>query len=185
MSNNYKLVEHKDSISDLLVVKPEVYFDHRGENFEGFDSNHHRMMFSSIDEFRGNIYIPQKQFKVDSFSVSTKNVLRGLHGDSKNWKLVQCLTGSIYLVVIDLRKDSPTYKKQNKFYINDKNRLQVLIPPNCVNGHLCISDTCLFSYKLTEDYVAIDDQISVKWDDEEFDIFWPVKNPILSYRDSK
>ena len=183
MSNNYKLEKLTEEITDLKVVQPEVYFDHRGENFEGFDSNYHQMMFSTIDDFRDTTNKPKKEFKVDSFSVSSKNVLRGLHGDSKNWKLVQCLSGSIYLVVIDLRENSPTYKKQNKFYLNDKNRLQVLIPPNCVNGHLCLSDTCLFSYKLTEDYVSIDDQISVKWNDPTINVKWPVKKPILSKRD--
>ena len=128
MSSNYKLVDRDNLISGLRIVTPKIIFDHRGENFEGFDSIHYQ--------------------------------------------------------IVDLRKNSSTYKKKNIFYINDKNKLQVLIPPNCVNGHLCLSDTCLFSYKLTEDYVSIDEQISVKWDDKEFDIFWPIKTPILSQRDS-
>jgi dTDP-4-dehydrorhamnose 3,5-epimerase len=83
-----------------------------------------------------------------------------------------------------LREDSPTYKQQDTFYINEKNKLQVLIPPGCVNGHLCLSDSCLFSYKLTEDYVSIDDQISIKWNDPEYNIFWPISSPILSKRDT-
>jgi dTDP-4-dehydrorhamnose 3,5-epimerase len=184
MSNNYTLVKQTNPIADLQVVKPTTFFDHRGENFEGFDSKYYRMMFSSIDAFRDNLTEPSKEFKVDSFSISNKNVLRGLHGDHKNWKLVQCLLGSIYLVVIDLREDSPTYKQQDTFYINEKNKLQVLIPPGCVNGHLCLSDSCLFSYKLTEDYVSIDDQISIKWNDPEYNIFWPISSPILSKRDT-
>tara|TARA_R110000851_G_scaffold333524_1_gene514402 strand:- start:15730 stop:16284 length:555 start_codon:yes stop_codon:yes gene_type:complete len=184
MSSNYKLVDRDNLISGLRIVTPKIIFDHRGENFEGFDSIHYQMMFSTIDDFRDSKDQPAKTFKIDSYSISRKNVIRGLHGDTKTWKLVQCLQGSIYLVVVDLRKNSSTYKKKNIFYINDKNKSQVLIPPNCVNGHLCLSDTCLFSYKLTEDYVSIDEQISVKWDDKEFDIFWPIKTPILSQRDS-
>ena len=122
---------------------------------------------------------------VDSVSFSQKNVLRGMHGDNTTWKLVQCLKGSIYLAVLDLRKDSETYKTWNSFYINEKNRHQVLIPAGCVNGHLCLSDECIFHYKLTEDYVKVEDQITIPWNDPEYGVHWPVNrtNVVLSRRD--
>ena len=190
MSNTSKLTnftERNNAIQDLLVVEPQVYYDNRGENIETFCAKHYKAMFSSIDVFRGNITkgTPPLSFVVDSVSVSRKNVLRGMHGDTTTWKLVQCLKGSIYLVVLDLRKDSSTYRTWNSFYINEKNRHQVLIPAGCVNGHLCLSDECMFSYKLTEDYVDVKDQITIPWNDPEYGVHWPINktNVILSRRD--
>jgi dTDP-4-dehydrorhamnose 3,5-epimerase len=191
MSNTSKLLnftQRDDTIQDLYLVQPQTYYDNRGENVETFCAKHYKMMFSSIDVFRGNIAkdVPPLSFVVDSVSVSQKNVLRGMHGDNTTWKLVQCLKGSIYLAVLDLRKNSSTYKTWNSFYINEKNRHQVLIPAGCVNGHVCLSDECIFHYKLTNDYVAVEDQISIPWDDPEYGVYWPINktNVILSRRDN-
>ena len=190
MSNTSKLLKDdfiQSTIQDLHLVQPQIYYDNRGENVETFCAKHYKAMFSSIDVFRGNIAkdIPPLSFVVDSVSFSQKNVLRGMHGDNTTWKLVQCLKGSIYLAVLDLRKDSETYKTWNSFYINEKNRHQVLIPAGCVNGHLCLSDECIFHYKLTEDYVKVEDQITIPWNDPEYGVHWPVNrtNVVLSRRD--
>ena len=189
MSNEYKRVTIANygvisKIEDVVIVQPTVHYDNRGENVETFCAKYYKMMFSNNEDFRDNL-TPGKQFVVDSISLSTKNVIRGLHGDNKTWKLVQCLKGSIYVVVLDVRKQSPTYKHYDKFYINDKNRHQILIPPGCVNGHLCLSDECIFHYKLTEEYLPPEEQISIKWDDPEYNISWPISktNSILSDRD--
>ena len=186
MSNEYRVVKVDDSIiKDVTVVQPVIHYDNRGENVETFCADYYRKMFSVYDDFRGNLTDPGKEFVVDSASFSTKNVIRGLHGDSKTYKLIQCLRGSIYVVVLDVRKDSPTYKHYDKFYINDKNSQQILIPPGCVNGHLCLSNDCIFHYKLTEDYTPEEEQISIKWNDPEYNISWPISpsNAILSDRD--
>ena len=137
-SNLLNFTQRHNTIQDLYLVQPQIYYDNRGENVETFCAKHYKAMFSSIDAFRGNIAkdIPPLSFVVDSVSFSQKNVLRGMHGDNTTWKLVQCLKGAIYLAVLDLRKDSSTYKTWNSFYINEKNRHQVLIPAGCVNGHL-------------------------------------------------
>jgi len=190
MSNTSKLLNFRqrdDTIQDLYLVQPQTYYDNRGENVETFCAKHYKMMFSSIDVFRGNIAkdIPPLSFVVDSVSVSQKNVLRGMHGDNTTWKLVQCLKGSIYLAVLDLRKNSSTYKTWNSFYINEKNRHQVLIPAGCVNGHLCLSDECIFHYMQSypNEYVDWFDQEEVKWNDSQIGIEWPIDNPILNWRD--
>jgi len=186
MSNEYKQVQSANiNIGGITIVQPAIYYDNRGENIETFSANYHKMMFSVNDNFRDSLTEPGKTFIVDSVSISTKNVIRGMHGDTKTWKLVQCLKGSIYIVVLDVRKDSPTYRQYDKFYINDKNRWQILIPPGCVNGHLCLSNECMFHYKLTEEYTPQEDQISIKWDDPEYNISWPISktNAILSDRD--
>tara|TARA_R110000751_G_scaffold75211_1_gene151675 strand:- start:1307 stop:1825 length:519 start_codon:yes stop_codon:yes gene_type:complete len=163
-------VKISNVLKDVVIFTPSVHYDVRGEIFSTFREN----VF--------NKYITNP-FVEDKISVSRKNVLRGLHGDSVTDKLVQCIEGDIYLVVVDWRKDSPTYKKWDSFVLNDKNRSQVLIPSGYLNGHLCLSDKCIFSYKQTSYYTGEHTQYSVSWDDESLDIFWPIKNPILSKRD--
>ena len=83
-----------------------------------------------------------------------------------------------------MREDSPTYLQHQTFTISDKNRKQILVPSGCANGHLCMSDECIFSYKQTTYYEGQGAQFTIKWDDERFNIYWPIKNPILSIRDS-
>lgn len=167
-------------IEDLFLIQPETFHDYRGENFEGYHEESYGKIFSASERWRNG----NNKFIVDSFSKSSKNVLRGFHGDSHTWKLVQCLRGSFYFVVIDLRMDSKTYGFHQTFTLNDKNKYQVLVPSGCVNAHLCLSDECLFHYKLTHEYVSQDKQIHVKWNDSKYNIYWPVEKPILSQRDS-
>ena len=178
---NPRLVSISKNINELAVVQPEVFYDARGENIETFDASEYKQLFRSapIKEFNEGL-----EFIVDSLSFSRRNVLRGFHGDTCTWKLVQCLQGEIQLGVIDLRKDSPSYMDQETFYVNDKNRLQVLIPKGCINAHLVLSESCLFSYKLTHKYVPQSEQITLKWNDPVSQINWATSKPILSQRDS-
>jgi len=127
------------------------------------------------------------KFKHDKFSLSKKNVLRGLHGDSKTWKLISCPYGKFLLVVVDCRKNSKTYLKWKSWVLSQQNGLQILIPPKYANGHLCLSDQCLFHYKLSYKgaYLDAKDQFSLKWNDPKLKIRWRIKNPILSQRDKK
>ena len=127
------------------------------------------------------------KFKHDKFSLSKKNVLRGLHGDNKTWKLVSCPFGKFLLVVVDCQKKSKNYLKWNSWILSHENGLQILIPPNFANGHLCLSDKCLFHYKLSYrgDYLDAKDQFSIKWNDPKLKINWGIKRPILSRRDKK
>ena len=162
----------KSNIKDLVIIKIEGFSDFRGENFESFNN----------DEF--NKIVPNwnfKNFVIDSFSKSKYGVIRGFHGDSKNWKLVECLSGCVFLNIIDTRENSESFNKSESFTLNENNKIQILIPPGCVNAHQCISDSCLFHYKLTESYVKQEDQITRKWNSKN--IFWPINNPILSQRD--
>lgn len=166
-------------IKDLFLLQPEYFSDHRGENFEGYNEKHYDEIFSSSDKWRGS----NNKFIVDSFSKSKQNVIRGFHGDPYTWKLIQCLKGSIYFVVIDTRKESETFGAHETFFIDEHNKYQVLVPNGCVNGHLCLSEECLFHYKFTHEYVQQKDQIHVKWNDSKYNISWPTNNPILSDRD--
>jgi dTDP-4-dehydrorhamnose 3,5-epimerase len=127
------------------------------------------------------------KFNHDKVAISKKNVLRGLHGDSKSWKLITCLSGEIFLAVVDYRKDSETYLKTETFILNDKNKQIVLVPPFFLNGHYVISDSATFFYKWAYEggYPDVNEQFSVNWFDPKLNINWPTKDPILSDRDKK
>ena len=126
-------------------------------------------------------------FKHDKFSLSKKNVLRGLHGDGKTWKLVSCPYGKCLLVVVNCEKKSKNYLKWKSWILSQENRVQILIPPNYANGYLCLSKKCLFHYKLSYkgSYTDVKKQFSIKWNDPKLNIKWKIKKPILSKRDNK
>ncbi len=143
--------------------------DHRGLYWTTWESNQ----------------IKNLNFNHDKFSSSKKNVLRGLHSDNKTWKLVSCAFGEVFVVVVNCKKESQNYLKWKSWKLTTKNGLQLLIPPNYANGHLCLSNECVFHYKLsyTGNYVDAKDQITLKWNDPKIGIKWPIENPILSDRD--
>jgi dTDP-4-dehydrorhamnose 3,5-epimerase len=145
----------------------------------------------SFEDFRGELYTLFKQeehelvFNHDKVSVSRQNVLRGMHGDSKSWKLITCLSGVVYLVVIDNRPESPNYLKWDSIVLSETNRKQILVPPMFANGHLVLSNNAVFFYKWAYpgEYPDVKDQFTVKWNDPKVNIHWPIDNPILSKRD--
>jgi dTDP-4-dehydrorhamnose 3,5-epimerase len=164
------------NIENLIEIELDVFRDFRGEYVETFSIEKHQ--FS--EKLGGNV-----KFVEDDISYSKKNVLRGLHGDSKTWKLIQCLYGKIFFVVVDLRIESSTYKNIQTFTLSADMRKQILVPPGCANGHLVLSEEAIFSYKQSEIYSGMSNQFTLRWDHPEFKIKWPIPNPILSERDSK
>ena len=109
--------------------------------------------------------------------------MRGIHGDNKTWKLISCLYGEFYLVVVNNDKKSKNFKKHILIKVSDKNRLQVLVPPKHGNGHLVTSNEAIFHYKQTTEYDR-KSQFTIKWNDKTLNINWPIKKPILSKRDN-
>lgn len=159
------------SLNEIRLIKPSVFEDFRGKYVETFNKEDYKKNNISIDFVR------------DDISTSVKNVLRGLHYDDKTWKLIHCMYGKIYFVVADMRKDSKQYLKWEAFVLTSDNRHQVLVPPGFANGHLVLSDECIFHYKMSE-YYDPENETGVKWNDPKLNIFWPVKDPILSQKDS-
>lgn len=156
-------------IKDVLVIPTDYYSDYRGDICTLWKT--------------GNIrYV---DFNHDKICTSKKNVLRGIHGDFKSHKLVSCLYGELYFVVVDNRKDSPTYKQWDWLMLNDKTRKQVLLPPGVGNGFYVLSKDSVFHYKWSYkgNYPDVEDQFTLKWDDKELNIDWPTTTPILSGRD--
>lgn len=161
------IIEATD-LDGVKLIKPMVHEDFRGTNFESYNAS--------------NYYQIPNQFVVDSISTSRKHVLRGIHGDHRTTKLISCLYGTIYFVVLDRRGESKTFNQWQAFTLSDRNKHQVLVPPGFGNAHLVMSDECVFSYKL-DAYYERETQFTLRWDDDQFNIYWPIKHPILSERD--
>lgn len=159
---------------EVPIFTPSIYSEHRGQIFTTYHSTYHPV--NNFVTINSNIH--------SRFSKSYKNVLRGLHYDNKTAKLVQAIVGDIYLVVLDVRTDSPTFGKWESYVINDKSRDQILIPPGFANGHFALTD-CIFHYTLfyNGDYVDENKQNVIKWNDEFYNIEWPSIHPILQQRD--
>ena len=153
---------------EVKIYQPDVFEDFRGE------------LFTLYKQEESNLY-----FNHDKVSISKQNVLRGLHGDNKSWKLITCLAGEVYLVVVDNRPNSENYMKWDWVVLTAKNRKQILIPPKFANGHFVLSSEATFFYKWSYPgkYPDVKDQFSINWKDERIKIIWPVENPILSERD--
>jgi len=152
------------------ITPPTIFEDFRGSHIEFYNRELYRKAGVEID------------FIQDDIATSTRHVLRGLHGDEKTWKLVTCLYGKFYLVVLDMDPASPTYKKWEGFTLSDTNHQQILIPPKHANGHLVLSDTAIFCYKQSTFYDRAS-QFTISWNDPAYKIWWPIKSPILSRRD--
>lgn len=154
----------------LIIRPPTIFEDYRG---------------TYVELYNEKLYTEagiKTMFVQDDISVSTQNVLRGIHGDSETWKLISCLYGKFYLVVINWDEASPQFRKWESFVLSDQNRLQVLVPPRFGNGHLVLSELAIFNYKQSTYYHRAS-QFTILWNDPKLNIWWPVKNPIVSRRD--
>lgn len=160
----------KTKLDGVLLVKPQVFEDFRGQYVETYN-----------DKLYAEHGITAK-FVQDDISVSSRHVLRGIHGDAETWKLVSCLYGKFYLVVVNCDKQSRSFGQWQSFVLSDANRLQVLIPPKHGNGHVVLSDQAIFHYKQSS-YYNPSGQFTYKWDDPALKIWWPVKQPLISQRD--
>ena len=160
----------KTNLEKVLLIEPDVFEDFRGWYVETYNKDLYEKDGIGV------------KFVQDDIAVSFKNVLRGIHGDSENWKLISCLHGKIYVVVVNCDTDSENFGKWQSFILSDANRQQILIPPKYGNSYLTLSDTSIFHYKQST-YYDRKKQFTYKWNDPRFKISWPVKNPILSERD--
>lgn len=161
----------KTELDGVLLIKPPTIFeDFRGTYVELF--NEKLYSEAGIDI----------KFVEDDISVNSRYVLRGIHGDFQTWKLISCLHGKFYLVVVNWDQDSAQFGKWQSFILSDQNRLQVLVPPKCGNGHLVLSELSIFHYKQSCYYDPIG-QFTLFWNDPKLNIWWPIRNPIVSKRD--
>lgn len=164
-------------IPDVFVIEPRVFGDERGFFFESFNEQ-------AFNDATGN----SLPFVQDNHSRSVKGVLRGLHYQlppKAQGKLVRVVQGEVFDVVVDIRKDSPTYGEWVGEALSADNKKQLWIPPGFAHGFLTLSDTAEFLYKTT-DYWSPEHERAIKWDDASLNIPWPLHGllPTLAAKDA-
>ncbi|MEI6101082.1 MAG: dTDP-4-dehydrorhamnose 3,5-epimerase [Eubacteriales bacterium] len=167
------LVEKTD-IDGLYVLSPKVYGDNRGWFTETYSKRKLQEEGLAADFVQDN----------HSFSAQ-KGTLRGLHfqiNPMSQIKLIRCSRGAVRDIVVDLRKNSPTYKKWFSIELTEENQKQLWIPKGFAHGFLAIQENCEIQYKVDAYYSPEHDR-SVRYDDPEIGIDWEVAEPILSKKD--
>lgn len=165
------LVVQSTRFDDAKLVIPIAHEDARGF----FKETYVRSKYCSIGI--------NDEFVQDSVSFSHKNVLRGLHCDPAMSKLVQCLRGEVFDVIVDARSGSPTFGQWEGFHLSASSHAQLYVPAGFLHGFLTLTDDVVFSYKQGAEY-APSREIGVRWDDSELAIHWPtVCEPNVSPKD--
>lgn len=162
-------------IPDVILIKPKVFEDERGFFMETYKKEE----FEKVG-IRG-------EFVQDNHSKSKQGVLRGLHFQKEPYaqaKIVRCVSGRIYDVAVDLRKNSPTFGKYVSASLSEDNKYQLYIPRYCAHGFLVLSDAAEVIYKADNVY-APDYEGGLIWNDPDVAIPWPHDNPILSLKDQE
>lgn len=166
----------KTKLNNVLMFQLEHFEDHRGT----YTPIYNKKEYTEAIKRELN---QEVEFVEDDFAVSSKNVLRGIHGDDRTWKLVTCLAGEFYIVVVNNDENSPNFGQWESFILTKENGKQILIPPKHGHGYLVLSDQAIFHYKQSCYYQGMEKQFTLKYNDPRFKIWWPIKNPIVSQRD--
>lgn len=164
-------------IEGVWILEPRVFEDARGYFMETWRQE-------DFDAHIGHTVT----FVQDNQSKSSRGVLRGLHyqkGEASQAKLVRVLQGAVVDVAVDLRKDSPTFGKHVAVELSEDNKRQLFIPRGFAHGFQVLSETAVFTYKVDNRY-APETEASIRFDDPEIGIQWPITNPndiLLSEKD--
>ncbi len=163
----------KTKIAGVLIIEPKVFGDARGFFLESFNAKKYAEV--GIAE----------TFIQDNHSHSAKGVLRGLHFQKQypQGKLVTVTQGSVFDVAVDIQPDSPTYGQWTGITLNADKPTQFYVPPGLAHGFCVISEQADFHYKCTE-YYHPEDEGSIRWNDPDININWPIANPTLSDKDA-
>ena len=164
-------------LKNVLIFEHYSFEDHRGTYEELYNKKKYG---KAIKDIIGEVI----DYLEDDIVISFKHVLRGLHGDDKTWKLVTCLKGKYYIVVLNYDENSPEFGKWQSFVLSDQNKKQILVPPKHGHGYIVMSNEAIFHYKQSCIYQGMSKQFTIKYNDSRFKIWWPIQNPILSARDS-
>ena len=163
----------KTPLADLVIIDIDYFEDDRGFFIESW--NQKDFAAAGLD----------LQFVQDSHSRSKKGVLRGLHYQNMTvpmGKLVRCTLGAVFDVAVDLRLASPTFGKWFGVELGEENKRLLYVPVGFAHGFATLSDVAEIQYKQTGFY-APPAEGSLRWDDPEVGIDWPLSNPVLSDRD--
>lgn len=163
------------AISDVMLIEPRVFGDHRGFFFESFNAR-------AFAEATGC----QETFVQDNHSRSSRGVLRGLHYQVQQaqGKLVRVVVGEIFDVAVDIRRGSPTFGQWVGATLTAENKHQLWVPAGFAHGFVVVSETAEVLYKTT-DYYAPQHERSILWNDPAIGIEWPTHlEPSLSEKDA-
>lgn len=166
----------KTPIEGLLIIEPTVFGDERGYFYESFNKE-------KFKELTGE----ELDFVQDNQSLSGKDIVRGLHFQNPPYgqgKLVRVLQGAVIDVVVDIRKQSPTYGKHFAIKLTEENKKIFWIPKGFAHGFSSLKDNTIFLYKCT-DYYNKESEDSIYWNDADLNINWEVENPIISEKDQE
>jgi dTDP-4-dehydrorhamnose 3,5-epimerase len=169
--NNISIIE--TNLKDAYLITNKKIEDERGFFIECF----------SLNQFKKNI-AHDVEFVQENHSKSFKGVLRGLHYQIKHpqGKLVRCISGSVFDVIVDLRRSSPTFGKWYGIELN-QNNLQLWVPPGFAHGFYTLTETAEFVYKTTDYYYPEYDR-TLMWNDPDLNISWNCSETlILSSKD--
>lgn len=170
-----KIIDTK--IPDVKIIEPTVFGDERGFFMETWNQK----------QFEELVTGKPTKFVQDNHSKSKKGILRGLHYQTVNTqgKLVRVVSGEVFDVAVDIRKESPTFGKWVGEYLSADNKRQLWIPEGFAHGFYVTSDEAEFLYKCTDIYNP-SSEISLSWNDKSISVNWPCKNelPTLSKKDS-
>ena len=158
-------------LSGLIILEPTIFKDERGYFYELFQKNRY-------------IEFGMPAFVQTNVSHSKQNVLRGLHYQLPNaqGKLVSVIRGTVWDVVVDIRKKSPSFGQWFSIILSDENHTQMYIPPGFAHGFCVLSATADFYYQCT-DFYSPQSEKGIAWNDTEINIQWPIQQPILSSKD--
>lgn len=156
-------------IPDLLIIEPDIFQDHRGRFLELWN--------------RGR-YPELPAFVQDNLSTSHRGVLRGLHFQHPQGqgKLVTVLSGAVFDVAVDLRRGGPTFGRWWGTRLSAEDHRQLWVPEGFAHGFVALTDDSMVSYKCTSFYSPSNER-TLRWDDSDIGIEWPVADPELSEKD--
>ncbi len=163
------------NIPDVVLIIPVVFNDDRGFFFESFKES----VFS-----KNGLNI---KFVQENHSLSKKSVIRGLHYQIEpmsQGKLVRVISGRVFDVAVDLRRNSPTYLKYVSSELSADNKQMLWIPEGFAHGFCSLEDNSELVYKTTNEY-SPEHERGIKWNDPTINIKWPINNPIISKKDKE
>ena len=164
------------SLPGVFLIEPTVFGDHRGFFMESYNQK-------TFSEFNMD-----RDWVQDNHSKSSRGVLRGLHYQlgRPQAKLVRAVVGSVFDVVVDIQRGSPTFGQWYGAELSAQNQRQLYAPRGLAHGFVVLSDVAEFLYKV-DDFHAPEEERSIAWDDPDIGIDWPLPEglkPILSPKDT-
>ncbi|MDD2904644.1 MAG: dTDP-4-dehydrorhamnose 3,5-epimerase family protein [Syntrophales bacterium] len=166
----------RTTLPNVLLFTHECFEDHRGT----YEELYNKIKFDEIcNQYLGHTI----EFLETNIAVSSRHVLRGLHGDNRTWKYVTCLKGKYFINVLCYDEESICYGQYESFVLSEQNKKQLLIPPKYGHGYVVMSEEAIFYYQQSCVYRGMKEQFTIRYNDSRFNMWWPIQTPILSKRD--